>query len=341
MEIYHCFYIKGRIVRYMIFKRLVSFGAAMILACGCGLCALADDSEEKPIKFKVDKEMTVSEKDKIGYTFSFDNKDWKDYVKLTPDSEKAGLKLDSQTSRAYQGASLKISADNGSEIKDLQNNCWEFTGSDNKSLFPDVSEETEGLITMGIEINAEDVGVTTFDGSMIVFTYRFDEKGVEALLGNSIAAYTAKQGGYIDSGSVLAVKKNDTISNNIEQFRDAVISVPTKGNSTKIVIEIPVQKAYSGEIITIDNIDICLPGDNGYIKNLDGYNENATPKETVEELEITGEGKQADTAQAESADTSKEDGTSVRVIIGVVLAAVVFLAAVVAAVVLRFKGRFL
>mgnify|MGYP007069902783 CR=1 FL=1 len=301
----------------MLLKRLLSFGAAALIACSCVPCAFADDSEEEPIKFKVDKDMTVSEKDKIGYTFSFDNKDWKSYMDLTDDSKKAGLSIDTATSKAYQGASLKVSA-NSKDIKDKQNFCWALNDE------AGVDADTEGLITMGIEIDAKDLGVTTFDGSMIVFTYRFDESGVNSLLGNSIVAFTAKEDGYRDSGGYIVVQKNDTISNNITQFRDAVLSVPTKGNSTKLIIEIPVSKSYSGEIITIDNLDICLPGDNGYIKNLDGYNENATPKETVEELEIK-EKKKTENVQiaTEKEHSSKSKGpvVVVIVIVGILLLA--------------------
>ena len=326
----------------MLLKRVLSFAAAAALALGCGLTAFADDSkEEKPIKFKVDKSMTVSEKDKIGYTFSFDNKDWKDYVKLTPDSKKAGLSLDTDTRGSYQGASLIVSAENKSEIKDKQNFCWTAVDKDNKSLYPDVDEDTEGLITMGLEIDAKDLGVSTFDGSMIVFTYRFDKKGVDSLIGSSMIAYTAKDGSYKDSGTGTVVKKNDTISNNIEQFRVAMINVPMKGNATKIVIELPVQKAYSGQLVTIDNIDICLQGDAGYIKNLDGYNENATPKETVEELEITGDGAKNDTAKSDDSSADKKDGVPVRVIVSVVLVCVIVLAAVGGIIVLKFKSKYL
>ena len=314
----------------MVLKRFLSVGAAALMAVSLCLTAYAD--EEEAIKFEYDKDFVVSEADKVGYTLSFDKDDWKDYVKLTPDSDKAGLKISASTKRAYQGATLKVSANNSDNIADKQNFCWAIGSAD-------ADKDTEGLITMGIEIDAKDVGVTTFDGSLIIFTYRFEEAGVNALLGNSIVAFTADDD-YKDTGAYSVITKNDTISNNITQYREGMINVPSSGNSTKIIIEVPVLRAYSGEIVAIDNIDICLPGDVGYIKNLDGYNENATPKETVEELEITGS-KDNDTGITPSGDKddSSDKGTSALVIVVIVLVGLVVVAGLVF-LFIRLKTKF-
>ena len=134
------------------------------------------------------------------------------------------------------------------------------------------------------------------------------------------------------------MEKNTTLSDNVKQYRQALISVPTKGNSTKIIIEIPVAKAYSGEIMTIDNVDICLPGDKGYIKNLDGYNENATPEETVEELQIKEERQEAESAQIA---TEKEKSSKSKVIVIVVIVIVgILLLAGGAVLFIKFKAKF-
>lgn len=323
----------------MLLKRLVSLCAAAVIACGCAACVMADDSKkkEKAIKFKYDESMVVSEKDKIGYTLSFDNSEWKNYVKLTEESEKAGLSIVSETDRAYQGASLKVKAKNTAEIKDIQNVAWVFKDENNKIMFPDVEEGAEGLLTMGIELNAKSFGLSTFDGSMLVLTYSFDEKGVDALVGKSFALFSAKEDNTY-AGGVSIVAKNTTISDNINQYRQALVTVPKKANSTKIVIEIPVQKAYTGEIMTIDNIDITLPDDKGYIKNLDGYNENATPKETVEELQVQEQKKQAEDTQI---TTDKEDSSKSNTVVVVVIVIVgILLLAGGAVLFVKLKAKF-
>lgn len=304
-------------VDIMLAKKLISLGAAIITAVSCGFSVMAEEEEEKPIKFKYDKSMTVSSADKVGYTFSFDKDDWQKYIKLTPDAKKAGISIDSSTKSAYQGATLKVTANNKSDISDLQNFCWSVTDNDGNKLYPDATEDSE-VITMGLEIDAEDLGITTFDGAMIVFTYRFDESGVDSLMGQSAFAFTAKED-YTESGGSKQIKKNTTTDNNITQFRDAMVNVPNKGNSTKFIIEFPVVKSYSGEIMSIDNLDICLQGDAGYIKNLDGYNENATPKETVEELEVKGDGNKASDSAVDDTKKSKSEGTSKAVIIVIVI----------------------
>ena len=324
----------------MLLKRLACFGAAALIICSCVLTASADDSkkEEKAIKFKYEKEMVVSEKDKIGYTLSFDNKDWKNYVKLTDQAEKAGLSITAETEQSFQGASLKVRAKNTAEIKDTQNVCWEIKDSDNKQMFPDVAEDTEGLLTMGIELNAKDFGLSTFDGSMMVFTYRFDEKGVDALVGNSVVLFSSKKKGYLYSGGSTVVAKNTTLSDNVNQYRQALVTVPKKGNSTKLIIEIPVQKAYTGDIMTIDNIDICLPDDVGYIKNLDGYNEVATPKETIEEIQIKEDEPESENVQIA---TEKEHSSKSKVIVIVVIVVVVIILLAGGAVLfVKFKQKF-
>lgn len=322
----------------MLLKRLVSFFAAAMLACGCAAVAFADDSsEEKPIKFKYDKKMVVSEKDKVGYTFSFDNKDWKDYVKLVDGSDKVGLSIDAETDDSFQGASLKVRANNSSEVKDQYNVCWELKGSDNKLLYPDVEEDAEGLTTVGIEINAKALGLSTFDGTMMVLTYRFNEKGVDALDGNSIVLFSAKKDNTYSGGNSV-VMKNTTLSDNVTQYRQALVSVPTKGNSTKMIIEIPVKKAYTGDIITIDNIDICLPDNTGYIKNLDGYNENATAEETVEEIKVK---EQKQEVEEERIATEKESSSKSKgVVIIVIVVVVILLAAGGAVMFVKFKAKF-
>ena len=100
------------------------------------------------------------------------------------------------------------------------------------------------------------------------------------------------------------------------------------------------QKSYSGEIMSIDNLDICLQGDAGYIKNLDGYNESATPKETVEELEITGKGGSNAAAGDESTADSEDKKPSTAVIIIVVVAGSLVFAGIVVFFVVK-KNKFL
>ena len=293
----------------MLIKKITGLVFAAVMAAA--VCAPAFAEEKEPIKFEYDKNMVVSEADRFGYTFSFDKDDWEDYVKLTPDASKAGIKIAANTKRAYQGATLKVSADNKADISEQQNFCWELAGADADS-------DTEGLITMGFEINAKDVGITTFDGSTVIFQYRFDENGVNALLGNSIMAFAADDN-YKDTGGYSKAEKNETLSNNITQYRDVVLSIPKGGNSTKIIVEIPVQKAYSGEVLSLDNLDIALPDNVGYIKNLDGYNQNATPKETVEELEIKEKtGNDTGITPTEKDDTA-DKGTNVLVVVIVVI----------------------
>ena len=322
----------------MLFRRVLSFGAAVMTALSCGFSVMAEEEEEEPIKFKYDKSMVVSDKDKVGYTFSFDKDDWQKYIKLTPDSKKAGLSIESTTKAAYQGATLKVYADNSSDIGDAQNQCWMATDATGANLYPDATEDDK-VITMGLEIDAKDLGVTTFDGAMVVFTYRFDEDGVNSLMGNSVYAFTAKDD-YSDASDCKVIKKNTTTDDNIKQFRDAMINAPLKGNTTKIIIEIPVQKSYSGEIMSIDNLDICLQGDAGSIKNLDGYNESATPKETVEELEITGKGGSNAAAGDESTADSEDKKPSTAVIIIVVVAGSLVFAGIVVFFVVK-KNKFL
>ena len=133
----------------------------------------------------------------------------------------------------------------------------------------------------------------------------------------------------------------DTILNdNVSQYRKQMVTVAADASATKIVFQTPVMQKVTSDIFYIDNISIVTPlEDNGadlYVKNLDGYNENAKPQEIIESVKIQQQGKTL--SEADSGAEKSEGSFNPMIIVIVVL--VVILGAIVVVVIIKHKNKF-
>lgn len=323
----------------MIFKRVLSAfaAAAAVLTFSAGTVFADDAKDEKPvIKFEADGTMLTA--DNVP-AISFDTENYKDYIHLTRDADKAGLKLAQDKDTYYQGASLKVSA--STDGVDGYFNCSGMArDDDNNLLYPDApdAEETDKVSIIGFELEAKDFGLTCFDGCMVTFAYRLTDADEKALMGKSVWVYPADDDNVRVSDMATQLKVNTTTQNNISQYQKTFVTVGEERGATKMIFDIPTSAAVKGDVFYIDNITIQLPdaiGDKKYIKNLDGYNENAEPREIIEELQVA---KKGNTISTESvAEKSGKTSPLVFVIIGV---AVVVVAGAVFFIIKKVRNRF-
>ena len=139
----------------MIIKRVLSAfaAAAAVLTFSAGTVFADDAKDEKPvIKFEADGTMLSA--DNVP-AISFDTEKYEDYIHLTRDADKAGIKLAQDKDTYYQGASMKVSA--STDGVDGYFNCSGMArDDDNNLLFPDApeTEVTVWLIIPPVQLSA-------------------------------------------------------------------------------------------------------------------------------------------------------------------------------------------
>lgn len=325
----------------MLLKKLLCVAAAVVSAGTFMISAVsAESSEEKVIiPFEADDSLLFTN-DSIP-AVSFDTSDWEKYVHITPDGEAMGIKMKQDTTTFYQGASLKVYSDSEGVKDKYYNYAESVRDADGNLLYPEASNEDTEFFTPGIELRAEDFGLSCFDGCLITFTYRMGVDTENKLLENSVYAFPvdSEYSHLLNIPSKLTynVLEND----NVSQYRKLMIPVPAEVGATRIVFETPITQKISSDIFYIDNIGIGTPLKEGdvdlYVKNLDGYNSNAKPQEIINSVKIKEKGN--DVSLDESAgDKEKDSGFSPVVIVIVVLAAAVI--GVVIVVVIKHKNKF-
>ena len=325
-------------------KRLLSAAAAMLFALSAaahvGVLADEAETEEEIIEFTYDADKLT---DKKQPALSFDGSDYKSYIHLTRDADKGGIAFAQDKDTAYQGVSLKVTADTKG-VDGYFTASGFVTDENNNKLYPDAPTEDDviNLNFVGIELRAADFGLSTFDGCLFNFAYRLSAEDEAALLGSTVWVYGANDD-YVRKSDPLQLKVNSTIDDNVNQYRNnALVSVPEASNATKLIFDIPAKNALSGAALYLDNVLIELPdsagvGDVKYVANVDGYNENAKVSEIVDEIKISKE--KTDTAIADKEIVKEKDNTKKRIIILVSVIGGVVAVAVVAAVVLK-KNKF-
>jgi hypothetical protein len=271
---------------------------------------------------------------------SFDSESYSNYIHLTRDADKAGLKMSQDKDTYYQGVSLKISA-NTSGVEGYFPCSGSILDDDNNQVYPDApeSDDTDNMSIIGVELHAEDFGLSCFDGCFINFAYRFAEDDETALADSSIWVYAADDNS-ARQGNATKLTVNTTLDDNVTQYRDnATVSVPvgsdTTSSSTKIIFEIPTSGAINGEVLYLDNIKIQLP-DNTYVANVDDYNPNAAKRETVDTLKIT---KKGNTEGLDGKVEKSSDKTSPLVVV-IIVVAVLVVGVAVFFVVKKLRNRF-
>ena len=308
----------------MLIKRVLSSVLAAAAALTClALPAFADAEENaRPeIPFTYDKLLTSTDKSIPAVSFDTDN--WEKYVHLTPDASMLGLKMSQDKTTYYQGFSLKVSASDASDK--LYFNMQNVVDSDNNPVYPDAQAEGAELKCPGIELRAEDFGLSCFDGCMISFMYKVGADVSGKLVEDSIYCFgTDENYNVVLSNVVQKLTFNNLTNDNVKQYRSQVLQIGSKTACSRIVFETPILSKLDSDVFCIDNISITLPekndnGDKLYIKSLDGYNASAKPQETIDEIEIKEKTSSVDVADA----PEKQEGGHGIVIIIIVIVVVV------------------
>ncbi|MGN0634214.1 MAG: hypothetical protein ACI4JW_10160 [Oscillospiraceae bacterium] len=324
----------------MILKRIVSASAAVIMALSMAAVTVSAEEEKEPQLFEITADAEKLSPD--GYpALSFDSENFKDYIHLSRDSEKAGLKISHDRDTYYQGASARISADSKG-VEGYTPISGMVRDADNNLLYPDApeDEETDKMSIMGVELNSEDFSLSSFNGCTFYFAYRLTDEDSDALLGSSVWVYPTDDN-YVRLDNPLQLKVNTALDDNVTQYRKAVITVPamTTEAATKFIFEIPCVNKMKGNVLYLDNIIIELPddfGNNRFVKNIDNYNAKAEPREIIEELQIK------DNKQVEKTDTTVDKQSDKINPVSIIVVVVVVIGIAVAAVIIikKMKNRF-
>ena len=308
-------------------KRILGVVSAIMMLGVCAVPAYADSEAEIP-EYSADKSILTT--DTSAPSLSFDMKDWERYIKVTPDGEKISVGASQEKTYAYQGASLKITATQPNDISDY---CTFASGSDS---------EDAPYITMGVEIDAKDFGMTCFGGCMVSFKYRINQDAQGKLMGDSVFAFPCTEEYKKVTSNSVQLEINTDASNNVTQYATALIPVPDKCGATKFVFEIPViKKTDKTDVLYIDNLVIDTPlqknGEDLQVMNLDGYNKSAKAQEIVQGLKIQPKSNGLSSTSSSEAESSK--GIGVVGIVVIVVVAVVIVGAVIF-VIKKKKSRF-
>jgi hypothetical protein len=323
----------------MMVKRILSMAAALAAAFTFTITPVSADDDDSPVVITFNSD-SASLTNNSEPALSFDSESYADYIHLTRDAEKAGLKMSQDKDTYYQGVSLKVSAST-SGVDGYFPCSGAILDDDNNQVYPDApeSDDTDNMSIIGVELHAEDFGLTCFDGCFINFAYRLTEDDETALEDSSIWVYSADDNS-ARQGNATKLTVNTTLDDNVTQYRDnATVSVPvgsdTTGSSTKIIFEIPVSGAVDGEVLYLDNIKIQLPGSE-YIANVDGYNANAAKRETVDTLKITKKGN----TDGLDGKVEKSSTKTSPVVVVVIVVAVLVVGAAIFFIIKKFRHRF-
>ncbi|WP_294586782.1 hypothetical protein [uncultured Ruminococcus sp.] len=316
-------------------KRILGMVSAVMMLGVCAVPAYADSEADIP-EYSADKSILTT--DTSAPSISFDMKDWERYIHVTPDGEKISIGVSQEKTYAYQGASLKITATQPNDISDFCTYSALIRDENNELVYPGSDAEDAQYLTMGVELEAKDYGMSCFDGCMISFKYRINQDAQGKLLGDSVFAFPCTDEYKTVTSNSVQLKINTDASNNVTQYATALIPVPDKCGATKFVFEIPViKKMDKTDVLYIDNIVIDTPlqqnGTDLQVMNLDGYNKSAKAQETVQGLKIQPKSNGLSSTSTSEADSSRGIG-----VIGIVVIVVVVVV-VVGAVILVIKKK--
>lgn len=275
----------------MIFKRIMLFVLSIFAASSCMVFGVyaEENSKNKASDFSAKNEMLTT--DSTAPTISFDTHSWEDYVHLTTEGEQMGIKMREDTTYHYQGASLKVYSDfQGIEKDRFYNFADSVRNTNGELVYPNASIEGTIYATPGIELRAADFGLSTFDGCVIEFTYRLGDDVDGKLMDNSIYVFPTDEAYNHLSDKPVILKFDNVLDNNVSQYKKQIVPVAEDIGSTKIVFQTAILKEITSNIFYLDNIQILTPieldGKEAFIKNVDSYNDKATPKEIVDEFPI-------------------------------------------------------
>lgn len=316
-------------------KRILGMVSAVMMLGVCAVPAYADSEADIP-EYSADKSILTT--DTSAPSISFDMKDWERYIHVTPDGEKISIGVSQEKTYAYQGASLKITATQPNDVSDFCTYSALIRDENNELVYPGSDAEDAQYLTMGVELEAKDYGMSCFDGCMISFKYRINQDAQGKLLGDSVFAFPCTDEYKTVTSNSVQLKINTDASNNVTQYATALIPVPDKCGATKFVFEIPViKKMDKTDVLYIDNIVIDTPlqqnGTDLQVMNLDGYNKSAKAQETVQGLKIQPKSNGLSSTSTSEADSSRGIG-----VIGIVVIVVVVVV-VVGAVILVIKKK--
>ncbi len=287
----------------MKFGKLFSVAAAFVIAGSC--MVMPASADKKKIAFSADNSLLTAS-DSVP-TISFDTSKWDGYVHLTKDAELLNLKMKQDTQNYYQGASLKISSDSSGITDKFYQYAGSVRDSNGNLIYPKSTEEGAEIISPGIELRAEDFGLSCFDGCLISFAYRIGEGTKSNLMNDAVYAYPSDDDYNKLSESPTVLQYDSVMTDNVTQYRKSIVRVAEGVSATKIVFMTPVMGGISSDIFCLDNILIQTPWqDNGadlYVQNMDGYNSNAKPREIIEEIKIN---EKENTVKDESSKASDE-----------------------------------
>lgn len=316
-------------------KRILGMVSAVTMLGVCAVPAYADSEADIP-EYSADKSILTT--DTSAPSISFDMKDWDRYIHVTPDGEKISIGVSQEKTYAYQGASLKITATQPNDISDFCTYSALIRDENNELVYPGSDAEDAQYLTMGVELEAKDYGMSCFDGCMISFKYRINQDAQGKLLGDSVFAFPCTDEYKTVTSNSVQLKINTDASNNVTQYATALIPVPDKCGATKFVFEIPViKKMDKTDVLYIDNIVIDTPlqqnGTDLQVMNIDGYNKSAKAQEIVQGLKIQPKSNGLSSTSTSEADSSRGIG-----VIGIVIIVVVVVV-VVGAVILVIKKK--
>lgn len=316
-------------------KRILGMVSAVMMLGVCAVPAYADSEADIP-EYSADKSILTT--DTSAPSISFDMKDWERYIHVTPDGEKISIGVSQEKTYAYQGASLKITATQPNDISDFCTYSALIRDENNELVYPGSDAEDAQYLTMGVELEAKDYGMSCFDGCMISFKYRINQDAQGKLLGDSVFAFPCTDEYKTVTSNSVQLKINTDASNNVTQYATALIPVPDKCGATKFVFEIPViKKMDKTDVLYIDNIVIDTPlqqnGTDLQVMNLDGYNKSAKAQEIVQGLKIQPKSNGLSSTSTSEADSSRGIG-----VIGIVVIVVVVVV-VIGAVILVIKKK--
>lgn len=320
-------------------KRILGMVSAVMMLGVCAVPAYADSEADIP-EYSADKSILTT--DTSAPSISFDMKDWERYIHVTPDGEKISIGVSQEKTYAYQGASLKITATQPNDISDFCTYSALIRDENNELVYPGSDAEDAQYLTMGVELEAKDYGMSCFDGCMISFKYRINQDAQGKLLGDSVFAFPCTDEYKTVTSNSVQLKINTDASNNVTQYATALIPIPDKCGATKFVFEIPViKKMDKTDVLYIDNIVIDTPlqqnGTDLQVMNLDGYNKSAKAQEIVQGLKIQPKSNGLSSTSTSEADSSR--GIGVIGIVVIVVVVVVVLGAVIL-VIKKKRSRF-
>lgn len=316
-------------------KRITCLAAALVMSIGAALPVYADSDDSRIIDEYWEDESKLTD-DTSAPTLSFDLTDWKNTIHLTKDASLASLEAKQETDTAYQGQSLKLTVSSAKDITDLQQFSWLIRDDDNKLVYPESENEDAEFTTIGIELHANEFGMNYFDGSMITFNYRINPDAQGLLMGDSCFVYACDDDYNKLDSTEFRMQYNDTDNNNTTQYAKGIMSVATDIGASKIVIDVPLQKATDKiDILYLDNFTVTTRSDK-QVANIDGYNANAKPQEIVQGLKV----KKKDNTVSLSDKTDSDKGSgNVIMYIGIGVVAVVVVGAIII-VIKKVKNRF-